>query len=55
MPDAGKADWVETENGKWTSIGRLNSFVMLVFDAGDKTSGINLIKATKEILKREGL
>ena len=55
MPDAGKADWVKTENGKWTSIGRLNSFVMVVFDAGDEIRAINLINATKEILKREGL
>jgi hypothetical protein len=55
MPDAGKADLVKTENGKWTSIGRLNSFVMVVFDAGDENSAINLINATKEILKREGL
>lgn len=55
MPDAGKADWVKTENGKWTSIGLLNSFVMVVFDAGDKTSAINFINATNEILKREGL
>jgi hypothetical protein len=55
MPDAGKADSVKTENGKWTSIGRLNSFVVVVFDAADENSAINLIKATKEILKREGL
>jgi hypothetical protein len=55
MPDAGKADSVKTENGKWTSIGRLNSFAMVVFDAGDENSAINLINATKEILKREGL
>jgi hypothetical protein len=55
MPDAGKADWVKTENGKWTSIGRLNSFVMVVFDADDESAASSLVNATKDILKREGL
>jgi hypothetical protein len=55
MPDAGKADWVKAENGKWTSIGRLNSFVIVVFDAGDESAAISLVSANKDILKREGL
>jgi hypothetical protein len=55
MPDAGKADWVKTENGKWTSIGRLNSFVIVVFDAGDESAASSLVNANKDILKREGL
>ena len=55
MPDAGQAGLVKTENGKWTSISRLNSFVMVVFDAKDESSAINLINTTKDILKREGL
>ena len=55
MPDAGKADWVKTENGKWTSIGRLNSFVIVVFDADDESAASSLVNANKDILKREGL
>lgn len=55
MPDAGKADSVKTENGKWTSIGRLNSFAMVVFDADDESAASSLVNTTKDILKREGL
>lgn len=55
MPDVGKADSVKTENGKWTSAARLNNFVVIVFDAGDESSAINIINATTEILKKEGL
>jgi hypothetical protein len=55
MPDAGGADSIRTENGKWTSTGRWNSFVMVVFDAGDESSAHSLIKSTTDILKKEGL
>jgi hypothetical protein len=55
MPDAGKAELVKTENGKWTSISRVNSYAVVVFDAGDESSAINIINATREILNKEGL
>jgi hypothetical protein len=55
MPDAGKADSVKTENGKWTFIGRLNSFVMVVFDTDDESAASTLVNTTKDILKWEGL
>jgi len=55
MSDAGKADSVKTENGKWTSAACLNNFAVIVFDAGDQSSAINTINATREILKKEGL
>jgi hypothetical protein len=55
MPDAGKAGSVKTENGKWTSAARLNNFVVVVFDAGNESSAMNIINATEEILKKEGL
>lgn len=55
MPDAGKADSVKTENGKWTSLSRFNSCVVVVFDAPDESSAQNLIKTAEGILKREGV
>jgi hypothetical protein len=55
MPDAGPSGAVKTENGRWTSAARLNNFAVVVFDAGDKSSAIDIINATREILKKEGL
>jgi hypothetical protein len=55
MPDAGTSTFVKTENAKWTSIARLNSFVIAVFDAPDEPLAQSLIKATAHILKKEGL
>lgn len=55
MPEAGKSDAVRTENEKWTSMGRLNNFVVIIFDADDESSAISLINATMDILKGEGL
>lgn len=55
MPDAGPSGSVKTENGRWTSAARLNNFAVVVFDAGDESSAINIINATREILKKESL
>ena len=55
MPDAGNADSVKTENGKWTSAARIDRYVVVIFDAGEESSAISLINATREVLKKEGL
>lgn len=55
MPDAGTFSSVKTENGKWTSIDRTNNFVIVVFDAPDEFFAQSLIRATKDILIKEGL
>lgn len=55
MPDAGRADSIKTENGKWTSIGRSSNFLVIVFDAAEESAAGNLIHASQDILKREGL
>lgn len=52
MPDAGVSSSVKTENGKWTSIRRSNSFVAVVFDAPDEPFAQGLIRTTEDILKK---
>ena len=52
MSDAGVSSSVKTENGKWTSISRSNSFVVVVLDAPDEPFAQGLIKATEDILKK---
>ena len=55
MHDAGPSDSVKTENGRWTSMARLDRYVVVVFDAVDESTSLNLINVTREILKKEGL
>jgi len=52
MPDAGVSSSVKTENGKWTSISRSNSFVAVVLDAPDEPFAQSLIRATENIVKK---
>lgn len=55
MPDAGSSSSVRTENGKWTSTGHLNNFVIIIFDAPDEPFAQDQIKKTADILKKEAL
>lgn len=53
MPDAGLLNSVKTENGRWTSVARLKSYVVVVFDAVDESTSLHLINTIKETLKKE--
>lgn len=55
MPDAGTSSSVKTENGKWTSTGHLNNFLIVIFDAPDSSFAQDLLKNTFDILNKEGL
>lgn len=55
MPDATQKNTVRTENGRWSSAGRFQDFLVAVFDANSESTATHLVKATLDIVKKEGL
>ena len=51
LPDAGSAETVEREEGKFTSVGRHDRFVVVVLDAASESAGDRLRQAALENLR----